>query len=185
MYLCNRCITNPIKTIMMRKNYAIRSWLAALLTALLLTMPSALRAADRVNVLVVLTKDKATHRFVIGEDKPTVTIEGTNLKVTCEKASATTTFKLADVIRFTYENVDPTGINELTDDPANISWKDGTLVISQIKAGAIVGIYSLDGKLVKQLQAHHSGTYRLNLSQLPFGVYLVKTDQITYKITRQ
>ena len=160
-----------------------------LMTALLVILLSAVQvplwAAKKTCTLVVLTKDNAQHQFVLLTDKPKVTFEGSNLKVTCAKVSASATFKLSDVLRFTYVNLDPTGITEATEDSADVSYQDGMLVISQVRAGAVVGVYALDGKLVKQLKAQHAGTYRLNLSGLPFGVYIVKADNVTYKITRR
>ena len=53
----------------------------------MLTVPTGMRADDKQNTLIVLTKDNVVHQFVLA-DKPTVTFEGTQLKVTCEKASA-------------------------------------------------------------------------------------------------
>ena len=147
-------------------------------------LPSTTQAADKVNTLIVLTKGNVQHLFVLA-DKPTVTFEGDQLKVTCEKASASASFNIVDIIRFTYEGKDVSGIDELTADPAEISMEEGTLVISQLKANAIVNIYALDGKLVHQLKAQRAGTYRLSLSSLPIGVYLVKADNITYKITKR
>jgi hypothetical protein len=147
-------------------------------------LPSTTLAADKQNTLIVLTKGNVQHLFVLA-DKPTVTFEGDQLKVTCEKASASASFNIVDIIRFTYENKDASGIDELTVDPAEVSMEEGTLVISQLKANAIVNIYALDGKLVHQLKAQRAGTYRLSLSSLPIGVYLVKADNITYKITKR
>ena len=138
--------------------------------------------ADNLNTLVVKMKNGAETAFFL-KDKPNVTFEGTNLKVVSEKT--TTTFALADVLRFTYVKRDPSGIDEQIVDPTEISYEDGVLVISQIKAGASVGVYALDGKLVRQLIAQRSGTYRLSLSELPTGLYLVKADNVTYKITKQ
>ena len=138
--------------------------------------------ADNLNTLVVKMKNGAETAFFL-KDKPNVTFEGTNLKVVSEKT--TTTFALADVLRFTYVKRDPSGIDEQIVDPTEISYEDGVLVISQIKAGASVGVYALDGKLVRQLKAQRSGTYRLSLSDLPTGLYLVKADNVTYKITKQ
>ena len=149
----------------------------------MLTVPTGMRADDKQNTLIVLTKDNVLHHFVLA-DKPTVTFEGTQLKVTCEKVSASASFNLADVIRFTYDGKSATGIDEMTVDPAEISMQDGTLVISQMKANSTVNVYSTDGKLVRQLKPHRSGTYRLNLSELPSGLYIVKADNTTYKITK-
>lgn len=155
-----------------------------LLLTLLLAQPAAM-LADQLNTLVVITKDNVQHQFVIAEAKPEVTFEGTNLKVTCAKTSASATFALADVLRFTYAKSDGSGIDELADDPAAVSFDKGTLVISQLKAGATVDVYNTDGRLVQQLKARRSGTYRLGLSQLPTGVYVVKAGDTTYKIMKR
>lgn len=155
-----------------------------LLSLLLAFAVTSMWAADKQNTLIVLTKDNVLHQFVLA-DKPTVTFEGTQLKVTCEKASASASFNLADVIRFTYDGKSAAGIDVMTVDPAAISMEEGTLVISQMKANSIVNVYSMDGKLVRQLKAQRAGTYRLSLSSLPSGVYLVKADNITYKITKR
>ena len=156
----------------------------ALLLTLLLAQPVAM-LADQLNTLVVLTKDNVQHQFVIAEAKPEVTFEGNSLKVTCAKTSTSATFALADVLRFTYVKSDGSGIDELSDDPAAVSFDKGTLVISQLKAGATVDVYNTDGRLVQQLKARRSGTYRLSLSQLPTGVYVVKAGDTTYKIMKR
>ena len=158
--------------------------LTIMLLLTMLLVPIGMRADDKQNTLIVLTKDNVVHQFVLA-DKPTVTFEGTQLKVTCEKASASASFNLADVIRFTYDGKSATGIDEMTIDPAEISMEDGTLVISQMKANSTVNVYSTDGKLVRQLKTQRAGTYRLSLSSLRAGVYLVKADNITYKITKR
>lgn len=161
-----------------------RETILSLVLSALLCLPTAIHAADKVNILVVQTKS-GDHQFVLSQDKPQVSFEGTSLKVTCDKASASATFQLADVIRFVYKSADPSGIDELTYPDAGLSYEDGTLVISQIKAGESVSIYSMDGRLQQQLKTTHSGTYRLSLASLPFGVYLVKTGTLTYKITKR
>lgn len=155
--------------------------LTILLLASFLAMPVGIRAADKKNALVVLTKDKAQHQFLL-TDKPNVTFEGKNLKVKVAKNTAT--FALTDVIRFTYKKVDPTGIDEPVAEPAELSFDDGILVISNIKTGTVVSVYTLDGKPVQQMKPARTGTYRLNLSQLPSGVYVVKAGTITYKIAK-
>lgn len=138
--------------------------------------------ADQLETLIVKLKDGSETAFFL-KDKPQVKFEGTNLKVTSSVTDAT--FALADVLRFTYAKKDPSGINETVIDPTAVEFKDGVLVISQLKADATVDVYALDGKLICQLKARHAGTYRLSLSELPSGLYLVKADNITYKITKR
>ena len=152
-----------------------------LLLLMLLALPIGM-LADSQNTLVVKLKNGAETTFFL-KDKPNVTFEGTDLKVVSNKE--TVTFALSDVLRFEYAKKDPTGINETVIDPTDVRFQDGVLVISKLKAGASVCIYALDGKLLRQLTAHRSGTYRLSLSELPTGLYLVKADNVTYKITKQ
>lgn len=159
-----------------------------LLLFLLYVLPLALAPseANGKNALIVLTKDNVTHQFVLAQDKPNVTFEGTSLKVTCENASATAMFALSDVVRFYYKDSDPSGIDELNSgEDTGLNYVGGTLVISQVKAGETVGIYTTDGRLLQKFDAKRSGTYRLSLSSLPTGVYVVKTGTLTYKITKQ
>ena len=150
------------------------------LLLLLLALPIGM-LADNQNTLIVKTKDGAQTTFVL-QDKPRVTFEGTDLKVVSEKE--TVAFALADVLRFEYVKKDALGIDEDVVDPTGVSYQGGVLVISQLRQGASVAVYALDGKLLRQLTASHSGTYRLNLSELPTGLYLVKADNVTYKITK-
>lgn len=160
----------------------MRRRMILLLAAVLLIPMPYLWANDLITTLVVLTKDNAQHQFAL-PDKPKVSFEGKNLIVVSDKT--TTTFALSDVVRFTYKDLDPSGIQEVYIKDTNVSLEDGMLVVSQVKANSNVCVYSLDGRLVRQLAVKRAGTYRLNLSSLPFGVYLVKTGSLTYKITKR
>lgn len=132
--------------------------------------------------LVVETKDHVRTTYMLAE-KPEVNFVGNSLRITSAKGNVT--YNLLDVQRFTFETRSVTGISELRDEQSAIDYNDGQLVISGIKQGGSVGIYSLDGKMVKQLTASHSGTYRISLSSLPQGMYIVKADNTTYKIMKQ
>lgn len=134
------------------------------------------------NYLVVETKNHVLTTYMLAE-RPQVRFEGANLRVVSAKADVT--YRLSDILRFTYEKRSVTGVSELQAEHAAVDYEDGELVISGLKAGAAVGVYSLDGKLVRQLTARHAGTYRLSLAALPQGVYIVKADNITYKIMKR
>ena len=138
--------------------------------------------ADQVQTLIVQLKDGSQTAFFL-KDKPQVTFDGPNLKVT--STAGDTSFALSDVLRFTYAKKDPTGISETVTDPTGVNFQGDVLVISQLKANGDVNVYALDGKLLRQLKASHAGTYRLNLSELPAGLYLVKADNVTYKIVKR
>lgn len=158
-----------------------RTWILTLL-AFLLLIPQESKAVDEVETLIIQMKNGSENTFFL-KDKPKVTFEGVNLKV-----SATTgdvSYALADVLRFTYAKKSPTGISEQVEDRTGVAFEGDVLVISQLKANAVASIYTLDGKLIRQLRPQRTGTYRINLSELPSGLYLVKADNVTYKITKR
>ena len=105
-----------------------------LLAALVLAVP--LRAADDPVTLVVLTRDNAQHMFVLA-DKPEVTFEGNDLLVTC--VNSTTTFALADVIRFTYLNATD-AVEELNENRTQVNFRDGMIVVNGLKADSSVAV---------------------------------------------
>lgn len=135
------------------------------------------------NALVVLTKNGAKTTFFLDE-KPEVFFQGTDLVV--KSVFQETSFALADVVRFTYEKIDnPDGIGDKPVKPTGVSYEtDGSLIVSHVPEGASVDIYSLDGKLLHQLTPKTAGSYKLSLSSLSSGVYLVKVGNITSKITK-
>ena len=164
------------------------TWILTLL-AFLLLIPQESKAVDEVETLIIQMKNGSENTFFL-KDKPKVTFEGVNLKVSATTGDVSfalgdVSFALADVLRFTYDKRSTTGINEQVTTPTGVAFEGDVLVISQLKANATASIYALDGKLIRQLKPHRAGTYRISLSGLPTGVYLVKADNVTYKITKR
>lgn len=145
-------------------------------------MSSTLHAADEVETLIILMKNGSENAFFL-KDNPKVTFEGTSLKVSA--ATGDVSFALVDVMRFTYAKKSTSGISEQVENPTGVSFEGDVLVISQLKANTTASIYALDGKLIRQLKPQRAGTYRISLSELPSGLYLVKADNVTYKITKR
>ena len=159
-----------------------RTLLRFIFTSLLAAMSSTLHAGDEVETLIILMKNGSENAFFL-KDKPKVTFEGTSLKVSA--ATGDVSFALADVMRFTYAKKSTSGISEQVENPTGVSFEGDVLVISQLKANTTASIYALDGKLIRQLKPQRAGTYRISLSELPSGLYLVKADNVTYKITKR
>ncbi len=157
-------------------------WIMPLLALLFFIIPQTVKAADEVETLIIQMKNGSENAFFL-KDKPKVTFEGSNLKVSAETGDVS--YALADVLRFTYAKKSQTGINEQVENPTGVAFEGDVLVISHLKANATASIYTLDGKLIRQLKPQHTGTYRVNLSEMPSGLYLVKADNVTYKITKR
>ena len=144
------------------------------------TLPS---AAESLNALKVMQKDGTELTFYL-DQKPQVLFQGDYLVVKTETSQ--TWFFMYWIQRFTYDlyEEDEDGINVPDGDPSGFNYKDGVILMSKLKKNAAVGIYTPDGKMLRQFTANNDGTCRLSLSTLPKGVYLIKAGNLTYKITR-
>ena len=152
-----------------------------ILTMLLLMLPLGL-AADTLTSLIVLQKDGTKSTFELAT-KPQVTFEGTDLKIHSGETDAT--ISLSQIVRYWFETRDASGVTEMNVDESAVSYEGGTLVLSGLKTGTTANVYSTDGRLVQSLTAQRDGSYRLSLSSLPTGVYVVKMNTTTYKIMKR
>ena len=138
---------------------------------------------DRIyTVLTVYTKDGAHHEFQLF-DQPQVTFRDGNLCIQTRKDEVS--FALADVAYYNFEKGYFDSIEDATLPSEGLTFKDGEIVASQLPEGSVVSIYSLDGKMVASATASSSGTASLSLRALPTGVYVVKANDITYKILKR
>ena len=137
--------------------------------------------------IIIFTKDQKQHEFQLAGNRPEVKFGASTLQVIIS-AAVQAEFSQDDVVKIAYKNQNQTDIDSPVADrnTAEINYQDdGMLVISQLSEGAAVSIYAMDGRQLRQLSAIGDGTCRLDLSALPKGVYLVKTDTITYKIMKR
>ena len=137
--------------------------------------------------IIIFTKDQKQHEFQLAGNRPEVKFGASTLQVIISSA-VQAEFSQDDVVKITYKNPQQTDIDSPVADrnTAEINYQDdGLLVISRLSEGAAVSIYAMDGRLLRRLSTSGDGTCRLDLSALPKGVYLVKTDTITYKIMKR
>ena len=137
--------------------------------------------------IIIFTKDLQQHEFQLAGNRPEVKFGASTLQVIISSA-VQAEFSQDDVVKIAYKNPQQTDIDSPVADrnTAEINYQDdGLLVISRLSEGAAVSIYAMDGRLLRQLCASGDGTCRLDLSALPKGAYLVKTDSITYKIMKR
>ena len=144
------------------------------------TLPS---AAESLNALNVIMTDGSQATFYL-DQKPQVLFQGGYLVIKTKTSDSW--FYMSGIQRFTYDlyEEDEDGINVPDGDPSGFNYKDGVILMSKLKKNAAVGIYTPDGKKLRQCAVNNDGTCRLSLSTLPKGVYLIKAGNVTYKITR-
>jgi hypothetical protein len=117
-------------------------------------------------------------------EEPRTTYSEGNLIITTTKT--TITYPLEQVRKFTYilegsisegDGV-PDGIKAiLSDDSETLSFKG-------LKSNAEIQLYSAAGQLIRTFKPK-SDKVAVSISQFPTGVYIVKANGVTYKITKR
>ena len=160
-----------------------------LIVAALVLLPAMSRADDAtvtVQYLVVTQKDGSVTKFALS-DVPVVSFDGDSIVVTA--AGEVLKFDLIGVTGYAFseENV-TTGINSTTVDGGDVTkpfFAVGNAEFSGLKSGSTILVYTIAGKAVTAVKADTEGNATVDLSQLPKGVYIIKTPGKSYKIVNK
>ncbi len=157
-------------------------WLVAtrvLLLVVALFAASAVKGEDR--VLQVWKADGTIVSFSLNEVPVTTYADG-NLVIKTTKT--TVTYPLEQVKKYTYSSVTD-ALSAPKSESATLS-KDGeTLTFTGLKPQTPISIYNVSGQLVRTLKARGLGNTTVSVANLPVGVYVVKVNGVTYKITKR
>ena len=149
--------------------------------SVLLLLCSAPSFAEEKNALIVHLKD-GTRTTVLLDELPLATFSEGRLRVSSSGLSLE--IPRADVSRFTYAYVDPSGIAFHGMGIPNSSLTDGVLSLSGLQDGAVVRLYFNNGRLLDELSVPSDGRVNISLAAYPSGVYMLQIDGLTYKFTK-
>lgn len=91
-------------------------------------------------------------------------------------------YPLAEIVKYTYDDV-LTNIKFVSNN-VKVKCLDGQIVVTGLKNGEDILVYSLDGKCLGKVIAH-SSVLKIPLPGQPSGMYIVKIGDITYKVLKQ
>ena len=115
-------------------------------------------------------------------DEPRTTYNDGNLVITTTKV--TITYPLENVKRYTYVSAS-NGISSPGVSKAKLSANGETLTFTGLKAGTSIILYNVAGQLLRRVTPSSEGYAIVSVSKLPTGVYIVKMNDATYKITKR
>ena len=150
------------------------------LFTLLVLLVTAGASAEGMQCVVFELKDGAQTVIAL-QDKPVITCQGGELKVTVagqEKVTA----PLGDVAKYYFSDTS-LGISEMTEEKPRIEM--GHLYIARAKAGDAVRVYTTDGRMVGTYRITDNGTADIDLTTLGKGLYIVRTAKASIKILNQ
>lgn len=139
--------------------------------------------------LFVWLTDGRYDRYSFG-DKPKITYEDGEIVVCTHSGECRYSNEVVHKITLSdNESPDPIKVPEITmkemEDKDSMT-RDGDSVLMQgMTPGSLLHIYSLNGQLIRILTASEEGTISFTLSDLSAGVYILKTETITYKIIKR
>ena len=114
-------------------------------------------------------------------EQPVTTYSEGNLTITTTKTIIT--YPLEKVVKYTYVSAE--GIDSLEGMKSHFSQDGETLIFSGLPLGTEIAIYSSAGMVMQKVKAVNQHKTTVSVSDLPPGVYLVKVNEITYKITKR
>ena len=151
----------------------------SLFSLLAIAVTMAAQADDR--VLKVWQADGQVLTISLA-DEPRTTYSDGNLIITSSKTSVT--LPLERVRRYTYESV-ASGIDEAKAVHAAFSRDGETLTLTGLKPGTAIYLYNVAGQLLRTIDSGTQPKVVVSVSNLPAGVYVVKANDVTYKITKR
>ena len=117
-------------------------------------------------------------------DAPVTTFSGSQLIIRSNKVSAQ--YERKSVLRYTYEDVVPSGIDlQPGERRVQINHDGDELTFRGLPVGAAATVYSVNGMLVSQAKATDGQPLTISLRHLPNGVYIVKAGTETIKVLKQ
>ena len=106
--------------------------------------------------------------------------------LTIKSNTATISYQLSNVLRYTYENVTATGVEFMPSAySVKISEQGEAVTFQNLKPGTVVRLYDLGGILLEQRTADDLGPLTITTHDRPSGVYIVKANHETIKLLKQ
>ena len=153
-----------------------------LLTALLLITVSIMVYAQADGKQLVVWQKNGEKVYYQLADLPETTFENGQLVITTK--DATVQYNLANIVRYTYENL-YTSIDLLPNERSVIiDREDDTVTFQNLKEGSVVLVSCTNGMLLETLRATSGQPLTVSIGQRPAGMYIVKCGSETIKMTK-
>lgn len=134
------------------------------------------------NTLTVFQKDGQTASFGFGE-KPVISFTDSSLVVTSTRTQVE--YLLSKVQKFVLTE-DPTKVNQVQDELRKpvLVLDDYQVNISGAKPDVAVMLLSADGKVLSTYKTDSDGSVTFSISELPVGTYIIRSNDLSFKILK-
>ena len=139
-------------------------------------------ADDSKTNLVVWQTDGSSVQYDLDEC-PKTTFKGDNLIITTTKMSIE--YPMAKVARYTFESSNTVINNPQGHHGITVKQTENELIVCHLPKGKKASVYTVDGKLLGSVLSSGQEETILPLRQITAGTFIIKADEITYKILKR
>ena len=148
------------------------------LIALMLVFSNSIIRAQR---LVIWQKDGSKVSYNLDE-QPRTTFTTDDLVITT--TTTTINYPLTKIQRYTYEG-GTLSVRDVKPDGISISHDGDLVIVKGLATGKTVAVHRVDGVQLLVKRSDGSDRLTLSLEKLSAGVYVIKADEITYKLLKR
>lgn len=138
-------------------------------------------SAEEREAMVVETKGGDRVLFLF-EQKPEMTFSGESVEI--KSAEETVLYPMEDVAQIKFEQI-TSGIGSAETGDVSFRFSGGQLEADGLTPQSAVTVYSAGGTVMLRGKADAGGRAVLPTGSLQKGIYIVKTDKVTYKIVKE
>ena len=141
---------------------------------------------EQMKYIIVWDNDGGCISFPLDEN-PCFKYNFTDSLVSCISESNTIDLPLKDVCKYTLDTqpVTPTSIEDAAGDEGRMSYKADRIYLSNFKAYTVANVYTVDGAVVAEYKADAAGNLTIPMDNWVSGVYIVKVNNVSYKIFKK
>lgn len=116
-------------------------------------------------------------------ETPKLTYNDNTVTLTTTKGSVE--FTATDIVKVVLTDIRATSIDAVETEQRSFQLSNDEVRMSGLAADEIVKLYNVGGKLLSTLRAASSGELIIKLSDLKQGIYIIKANQQSLKVTRK
>lgn len=116
-------------------------------------------------------------------ETPKLTYNGNTVTLTTTKGSVE--FTAMDIVKVVLTDIRATGIDAVETVQKSVQLSNDEVRMSGLAAYEIVKLYNVGGTLLSTWRAASSGELIIELSDLKQGIYIIKANQQSFKVTRK
>ncbi|MCQ2223506.1 MAG: T9SS type A sorting domain-containing protein [Bacteroidaceae bacterium] len=132
------------------------------------------------NAIAIHQKNGQVAKFAFA-DKPEITYAGNDLLMTTSKTSVR--YAMADLQKLTFDGSFTVDVEEVKADVL-FSFESNGIRINGEKPGTPFYVFDMKGSKVYQGVIDAEGRADIRMSQLPAGIYVVKTQSTSFKVKK-